>query len=164
MRINERFRNAYKCNKNISQAMKRKYFLALAIFGILLVSGCISQEHIGDSPTLNTFSNQQINNPEQVTLPIDNADEAINYSLSLEQVRRELNTPLEGRMAGYNEYNWWAVASNNSTSQYKDANVWFITWFKGPGNCQSPHGCQIRIASNGTVIENISCGDGWNCK
>ena len=135
------------------------YVLGIVI--ILLISGC----------SLKTYSNQEINNPKPMTLPIDNTDEAIQYSLSLDQVRSELNKPLEGRMAEYNKYDWWVRASKRDTSQnhpleqkYSGQKIWVISWFKGPEECDSPHGCQIIFASDGSIIYDFSCSDDWNCE
>ena len=112
----------------------------------------------------NTFSNEQINNPRQISLPIDNKQEALQFSLTLEQVKSELNKPLEGRMSEYNKYDWWGDAFKSESQQYEGKDVWIVNWFKGPGECTSPHGCQILIASDGSVVFNFTCNDGWNCK
>ncbi|MBR9691591.1 hypothetical protein GOV06_02295 [Candidatus Woesearchaeota archaeon] len=139
----------------------KNLILILGIISMILISGC--------SPK--TYSNQQINNPKQITLPIDNANEATQYSLSLEQVRSELNKPLEGQMAEYNKYDWWVQTSKRGPSrnhpieqEYSGQKIWIINWFKGPGKCKSPHGCQIIIASEGSIVYDLHCNDGWNCK
>ncbi|MFH1181470.1 MAG: hypothetical protein V1702_00770 [Candidatus Woesearchaeota archaeon] len=130
--------------------------IALSIF----ISGCANNT---------TFNDREINNPKIVELPIDSINEAIQYSLSLDQVKSELNKPLEGNMAQYNKYDWWATAFNqyeyyNNSERYKDSNYWIVNWFKGPSACESLHGCQIIISTNGTIISNLSCSDGWNCE
>ena len=99
-----------------------------------------------------TYTIDKINNPRKIQLPLDNVDEAIEYSLSLKQVREELNKPLEEPVASYD---WKASAYDNSPN-----NWWQIYWFKG-GNewCYSNYGCAITIRDNGSSIgDNISCG------
>ena len=100
----------------------------------------------------------------KVEFPLDTKEEAIQYSLLLDQVNAELNKPLQGAMAKYNIYGWWADAYILEARSNNEKTVWAVNWFKGPGECESPHGCQIHIDDKGNVISKISCSDGWNCE
>jgi len=135
--------------------MRSILILVLLIF-VVVIMGCSKN-------TLNTFTSEQINNPDSIELPIDTSDEAISYSLSLSQVQDRLNTPLDENMDKYNQYDWWSRAHQSEMLQEGQI-VWIVDWFKGPGECQSPFGCQILIGSDGTILRDIQCSDGYNCK
>lgn len=119
---------------------------------------------IGGCSDRTTFNDREINNPHPVELPIDSSNEAIQYSLSFDQVRSELNKPLEGELAQYKKYDWWATSSKLDSSSYVGKEAWSVHWFKGPGECQSPYGCHMDITSDGIIISNLSCSSGWDCK
>ena len=85
-------------------------------------------------------------------MPIKNPDEAISFSLSMENVRKEIGR--EGR--------WWIKAEAYDPANFKD--VWLVVLGNGNGECGSPHQCHIHIRRDGTIMWPFKCSDGWNCK
>jgi hypothetical protein len=118
----------------------------ILILIFLIVTGCS-----GDRFT------PEIKNPEPVTFPIDSADEAVQYSLNLPQLQTELENASGGEGIPMLREEWWARVDN-------PPNQWTVTWFNGPGECQSLYGCQITFDTDGNITRKLQCEFGWNCK
>ena len=123
--------------------MSKKIFL----LGILILSAC--------DLTLTSYSDDKIANYEQVELPLDTPDEAIEYSLSVQSVANILlndSSPMADQ-----EWNANAPIGGSGdeafTSEIREKMEgpgYIVNWFKGAGCNQ--YGFQLKFSLDGTLL------------
>lgn len=119
--------------------MKRIILLCiLSIAAIVVLSGCSTAK--------------------QNNFPIESKADAINYSLSLSDVKEILNKPLPEEFNAYNSYDWSSKAYKWPDSEKE----WVVEWNKGQ-ECNS-YGCYLRFDVNGIVTLPFKCYGIATCK
>lgn len=136
--------------------MKNKTFIIIGVITIIVLMVGLYFLSGGRLPVRH-YSLQEINNPMQVTLPINSDVKAIQYSLSIPEVKSELNNP--SGAGATNPYNWWVGTIKIDNYRAENKVVWAVSWSKGNSECESPHACQIIFEPNGNIVQNFSCSD-----
>jgi len=146
-----------------------KKTLLIILFCIFLV-GCTGNDFTRYGEI---YSPQDIMNYQNIVLPLDSPEEAIEYSLSFSQVRSLL---LEKNNTAYERYgeNWQASATlikpvggngKNFTESYREKmekEGYIVSWHKGK-ECDF-YGFQLNFSPDGTLlVEHMAIGWG-NCK
>ncbi len=138
--------------------MRKVLFFIIVILSAIFINGCLTENK-------RVYSFEEINNPKQITLPINSAFEVIQYSFSLDDVKKELNKKDE-----LIKYDGWYIRATKlkkypqNDEKYKNVDIWAVLFMNGAGECLASYGCQIEVTSNGEIVRNIQCDNGWNCK
>ena len=135
----------------IGDIMKKIILSGLILMSIIFISGCTIQNK-------QPYSLEQIDRSQEVSLPIDSFDEAIKYSITLNEVKSIIENS-SSVPENYRQFDWKITATVSnvwydvrlSPEERVNHTVRYVSFWKGE-SCNN-YQYQFGILENGTLLD-----------